>query len=69
MAYFAYVLRSQKNKDVYIGSCEDILIRLQRHNAGKVKSTKGYIPWDLLEYKEFNNRSEAVKHERFLKTH
>ena len=38
------------------------------HNRGKVKSTKGYKPWVLLEYKEFDSRSGAVKHERFLKT-
>ncbi|MDO8668009.1 MAG: GIY-YIG nuclease family protein [bacterium] len=69
MIYFTYVLKSQKNKDIYIGSCENVLIRLQRHNTGKVKSTKGYKPWDLLEYKEFSIRGEAVKHERFLKTH
>lgn len=69
MPYFTYILKSQKNKDIYIGSCENVLIRLHRHNAGKVKSTKGYKPWDLLEYKEFNTRSEAVRYERFLKTH
>jgi putative endonuclease len=69
MPYFTYILRSRKNMDIYIGSCEDVSVRLLRHNAGKVKSTKGYIPWDLLEYKELNTRSEAVKYERFLKTH
>jgi putative endonuclease len=69
MPYFTYVLKSQKNNDIYIGSCENVLVRLQRHNNGKVKSTKGYRPWNLLEYKEFNTRSEAVSYERFLKTH
>jgi len=48
MPYFTYILKSQKNNDIYIGSCENVLIRLNRHNAGKVKSTKGYKPWDLL---------------------
>ncbi|MFA5359830.1 MAG: GIY-YIG nuclease family protein [Patescibacteria group bacterium] len=69
MPYFTYILKSQKNKDIYIGSCENVSTRLIRHNSRKVKSTKGYVPWDLLEYREFNTRSEAVKYERFLKTH
>lgn len=69
MAYFMYVLKSQKNKDIYIGSCENVLIRLHRHNAGRIKSTKGNKPWKLLECKEFNTRSEAVRQEKFLKTH
>lgn len=69
MAYYTYLLKSQKNCDIYVGSCENVFIRLKRHNTGKVKSTKGYKPWDLLEYREFNTRSEAVKYERFLKSH
>ncbi|MDD4271228.1 MAG: GIY-YIG nuclease family protein [Patescibacteria group bacterium] len=69
MPYFTYILKSQKNNDIYIGSCENVLIRLNRHNTGKVKSTKGYKPWDLLESKQFNTRGEAVKQERFLKSH
>ena len=69
MPYFTYILKSQKNKDIYMGSCENVLIRLCRHNTGRVKSTKGYAPWSLLEYKEFDTRSEAVKCERLLKTH
>lgn len=69
MPYFTYILKSQKNEDIYIGSCENMSIRLNRHNTGKVKSTKGYLPWSLLEYKAFKTRGEAVKYERFLKNH
>ena len=58
-----------KNNDIYIGSTDNIYRRLHTHNLGKVKSTKGYRPWQLLEYKEFNSRGEAVRHERFLKNH
>jgi len=43
--------------------------RLKRHNAGSVKSTRPYRPWKLLGHEEYNSRSEAVKRERFLKTH
>ena len=66
--YFVYILRSLKNNDIYVGSTENITKRFILHNKGKVKSTKTYRPWQLLEKKEFNSRSDAVKCERFLKT-
>ncbi|MDP3725325.1 MAG: GIY-YIG nuclease family protein [Nanoarchaeota archaeon] len=68
MRYFVYILRSLKNSDIYVGSTNKLDERIALHNGGKVKSTKGYMPWILLEVREFKSRSEAVKHERFLKT-
>jgi len=69
MNYYVYILRSLKNDDIYVGSTAYLLRRIKRHNAGNVRSTKGYRPWKLLEYQEFNSRREAIKQERFLKTH
>ena len=66
--YIVYVLKSKKNNFIYVGSTEDINIRLKLHNSGKVKSTKPYKPWELMEIREFETRSQAVKEERFLKT-
>ena len=66
--YFVYFLKSSINEDVYIGSTADIQNRLRLHNAGKVKSTKAYRPWTLLQYEVYNSRSEAVKKELFFKT-
>jgi putative endonuclease len=67
--FYVYFLRSLKNGDVYIGSCENVPIRFKRHNQGKVKSTKGYKPWKLLGYEGCQTRSEAVRKEKFYKTH
>ncbi len=39
MFYFVYVLRSQKDKQFYIGFTKDIERRLGEHNAGKNTST------------------------------
>lgn len=69
MKYYVYILRSLTNNDIYIGSTKNVKHRIKLHNLGKVKSTKAYRPWKLLEYQEFNSRSEAVKQERFLKNH
>ncbi len=69
MRYYTYVLRSLKNNDLYVGSTENVARRFALHNNGRVKSTKVYIPWELLEQSEFDSRSKAVQHEYFLKNH
>ncbi|PIQ68788.1 MAG: endonuclease [Candidatus Taylorbacteria bacterium CG11_big_fil_rev_8_21_14_0_20_46_11] len=66
--YTVYVLISQKNGDVYVGSTENIENRLSLHNKGRVRSTKAYRPWELLEIRTCTTRSEAVRLELFLKT-
>ena len=60
---------SSVNRDLYIGSTKDVQKRFFMHNAGRVRSTKGYRPWELLGYEEFVTRSEAVLRERFTKSH
>ncbi len=69
MQFCVYILRSLKNGDFYIGSTGDLDNRFKLHNCGKVKSTKAYIPWKLLEFRKCNNRGEAVRLEKFLKSH
>ena len=69
MKYFVYVLVSLQNNDLYIGNTANIKSRLTLHNSGRVRSTKGYKPWKLLETREFASRGEAVRMERFLKDH
>ena len=66
--YYVYFLKSIVNADLYIGSCENIEKRLQRHNGGLVRSTKANRPWRLIGNEEYNSRSDAVRRERFLKT-
>ena len=66
--YFVYVLKSMQNRDLYVGSTADVERRFRLHNAGRVKSTKGYRPWILVEVRDHISRAEAVREERFLKT-
>lgn len=67
--YYVYFLKSQVNGDLYIGSCEDVNIRVNRHNSRLVRSTKAYAPWKLVGSEGYTTRSEAVRRERFLKAH
>lgn len=62
-----YILKSQKNHRYYVGSCEHLAVRLQKHNSGEVRSTKNYIPWKIVYDRKFENRSGAVQHEREIK--
>jgi putative endonuclease len=42
-------------------------VRLSRHNAGATISTKSGIPWKVVYREEFNSKTEAIKHEYYLK--
>jgi putative endonuclease len=68
MSFWVYILKSSQNGDIYVGSTADVQNRFRLHNSGKVKSTKGYRPWLLLETRECKTRAEAVVLERYLKT-
>ena len=66
--FYTYFIKSLKNKDIYIGSCQDVFIRFSRHNKGYVRSTKAYRPWELIYYERHSSRKEALEKERFYKS-
>ena len=68
MPYSSYILKSLKDGGFYFGSCEDLSIRLKKHNGRKVRSTKSRVPFILLYFEEFASRSEAYKRELFFKS-
>ena len=68
MAYYVYVLVSDKTGRRYVGSCGGAAARLARQNAGDSKSTRHGVPWRLVHSETFATRAEAVRRERFLKT-
>ena len=42
--------------------------RLKQHNAGQNRSTKAYLPWDLIHVEEFETRQDARTREKYLKS-
>ena len=68
MAFYVYVLKSQIFDRHYIGSCENLDVRLKRHNAGKVRSSKAYRPYQVIYSEAYDTRSQALKREKFFKT-
>ena len=67
--YFTYILRSLKDGTFYKGVTADLPKRLTTHNSGKVRSTKSRRPWIIHYYEEFDNKTDAIKREKFFKSY
>jgi len=65
--YYTYILYNKSFDRFYIGQTQSLEERLVYHNGGKVKSTKPYIPWEMVWYMTFDTRSEAMIREKRLK--
>ena len=63
-----YVLRSLRDRRLYVGMTGDLEKRVIKHNAGGVPSTKYRRPLVLIYHEELVNRSEARTREKFLKS-
>ena len=66
--YFVYVLYSLKDHRLYKGSCSNIQKRFLRHNSGGNKSTAHRKPFVLVHVEQFENKTNALKRENYLKT-
>ncbi|MCF8332218.1 MAG: GIY-YIG nuclease family protein [Bacteroidales bacterium] len=67
MAFFVYILFSEKTNRFYYGQTQNLNVRMEKHNNGYVKSTKHGIPWILLAFKSVESRSNACKLEVKIK--
>ena len=67
MACYVYLLRSKATGHYYVGCSEHVERRLAEHNRGKVASTRGRRPWELVYTEAHATRSDAVRRERRLK--
>ena len=65
--WFVYIIYSEKLDRYYIGYTDDIPWRLERHNLGWGRFTKGGIPWKLVYSEKFANKQEAMKREKEIK--
>ncbi len=66
--YYVYVLQSQKDKNFYIGFTNNLQKRIEEHNSGISKATKGRRPLKLIYYEFCLNRQDAMRREKYLKT-
>ena len=68
MQYAVYVLKSEKTGRYYVGCTKDLDLRLQQHNKGMTKSTKGFGPWQVIHVERYENLSEARQRETKIKS-
>jgi len=67
--YHVYVLESEADGNWYTGYTKDLQSRFEKHEAGRVKSTKHWRPLKLIYFEGCKNRHDAIKREKYLKTH
>jgi putative endonuclease len=68
MTAFTYVLRSEKDGGIYIGSTRNLKLRIKEHKYGHVRSTKGRRPMILIYSEDFESYTDALKRENYLKS-
>jgi putative endonuclease len=66
--WYVYILRSTIDKNLYIGSTNNVRRRLDEHNSGEVDSTKSRIPLRLEAYIAVKDQARAIELEQYLKT-
>ncbi len=65
--WYVYILQC-RNGDYYKGCTNNIEDRFQRHQKGRVESTKDNLPVTLIHYSVFFEQSKAYAFEQYLKS-
>jgi putative endonuclease len=66
MTYRVYVIQNRAGK-FYIGLSDDVVRRVEEHNSGQSRWTKGRGPWTIVWQSDELSLSEARKLENRLK--
>lgn len=66
--YYVYILLNKKKTRTYTGVADDVGKRLKEHNAGRVKSSCLYRPYEVVHTESFGTLSEARQKEKFYKS-
>ncbi len=66
--YYVYVLQNSSKNFIYIGYSEDLKQRILSQNKGENKSTKPYLPLELIHYEAYGNIKDAKRREIYLKS-
>ena len=69
MFYYVYVLQSLKDSKFYTGYTENLKLRFEEHQKGRVASTRDRRPLKLIYYEAWLNQKDARHREKYLKTY
>ncbi len=67
--YYVYILKSKKVNRFYIGHTGNLKRRLEEHNFGKTRSTKAFVPWEIVYIEKFLTKTEAYNRETEIKSY
>ncbi|HRG82452.1 MAG TPA: GIY-YIG nuclease family protein [Chitinophagaceae bacterium] len=67
MAFYVYIIQSEKDNSYYKGYSMNPHIRLQQHNNRESTYTAGKCPWKLVYVEELGSKKEALIREKNLK--
>lgn len=67
--YYVYILKSEKDGKNYAGYTQNLKLRLEQHQKGKVTSTKHRRPLQLIYFEACLNQQDTTKREKYFKTH
>jgi len=66
--YFTYVLKSNQRNYFYVGMTNNPEKRISTHNKGYNKTTKPYLPFEIILIENYPDRISARKREKYLKS-
>jgi len=66
--FFTYVLKSTKDRKLYIGWTDNLQKRFRDHLNGRVESTRWRRPLELVYYEACRSKEKAIKREKYFKT-
>ena len=65
---FVYVIESLSDQIWYTGMAKDVTKRLQEHNQGQSRFTKGHLPWKIIYIESHPDWGIARVREKYLKS-
>jgi putative endonuclease len=68
MSYTVYILYSASFQKHYTGFTSNLGQRILSHNELGKDWTSKYRPWEIIYFKEFESKKEAIEYEKWLKS-
>jgi len=65
--FYVYILKSIKDKQLYLGFTNDLKRRVREHNSTLSRSTKSRGPFKLVYYEAYTSKEDAIHREHNLK--
>ena len=66
--YSVYAIKSLNRNYIYVGLTSNLSRRISDHNNGFNRTTKPYIPFEVIHTEQFNSIIKARLREKYLKS-